>query len=648
MYVIAAALLLLEILGYITAVSACARIQNAFVPAVVTASMTLLVFLGGIVGCLDGVVLIVHLAGILLFICAIVLKRFRNALHDVIKDPGIIFFYVGAIVVFLLLSNSMHGHYDEFSHWGTIVKDMFNSHGFPADGSIVSRVGYFVNYPPATASFIYWADSLLGYTEGHAIVAQNILLLSALSALFGAIRRPAYGSEVVLCALVALASLFVIESDLALFQTLLTDVVMGALVVAAVLLVVFNRQNLFRAVLLATPVITVASFVKDNGKLYLALFLLVVLVFAFAQRKNTVAQLGEKKAIASALLCLVIPCAVFLVLNTLWSAHVNEAFAAGFNSGKFAVSADKLLGGPIEDIAVIAQRVIYEAFFFKPSRSVIFWGLNIMAIGIILVGKKHGAVRSDLMCLTLIGNGAIFVTCLALVVLYSFFMPAGESKSELAGFTRYYGTSLLIFFCLVCRGIISWIYYRPAIDGVARTEGVFAATGRKRMLASAGIGLLVVALAAPGFHAFASGRGLMQLAESSIASEPVYPKLREPISSVLDTEENPIPPDASVSIYYGSDVAGSFAYFVSLYESRDTVYMLDATVAPEVARSDLEKSDWLIFIGADENEFFSYIKDLGVDLSGEGDTRYFSVRHGGDGKIRIAPVMGGVDDIWTL
>lgn len=640
MYVIAAALLLLEILGYITAVSAWVRIQNAFVPAVVTASMTLFVFLGGIFGCLDGAALIVHLVGILLFICAVILKRFRGALHDVIKDPGVIFFYVGTIVVFLLLSNSMHGHYDEFSHWGTIVKDMFNSHGFPADGSIVSRVGYFVNYPPATASFIYWVDSLLGYTEGHAIVAQNILLLSALSALFGAIRRPAYGSEVILCVLVALASLFVIESDLALFQTLLTDVVMGALVVAAVLLVVFNRQNLFRAVLLATPVITVASFVKDNGKLYLALFLLVVLVFAFVQRKNTVAQLGRKKAIASALLCLVIPCAAFLVLNTLWSTHVNEAFAAGFNSGKFAVSADKLLGGPIEDIAVIAQRVIYEAFFFKPSRSVIFWGLNIVAIGIILVGKKHGAVRSDLMRLTLIGNGAIFVTCLALVVLYSFFMPAGESKSELAGFTRYYGTSLLIFFCLVCRGIISWIY-RPAIDGVARTEGVFAAIGRKRMLASAGIGLLVVALATPGFYAFASGRGLMQLVESSIASEPVYPKLREPISSVLDTEENPVPPDASVSIYYGSDVAGSFAYFVSLYESCDTVYMLDATVAPEVARSDLEKSDWLIFVGADESEFFAYVKDLGIDLSDEGDTRYFSVRHGEDGEIGITPIMEG-------
>lgn len=638
MYVATAALLLLEILGYATAVSAFSRIPNAFIPVVVTTSVTLFVFCGGMFGCLDGAVFMAHLGGVLSFACAVALRRCRNVLRGIIRDPGIAFFSIGVMVVFLLLSNAMHGHYDEFSHWGTIVKDMFDSHSFPADGSTVSRVGYFVNYPPATASFVYWADSLVGYTEGHAIVAQDILLLSALSALFGAVRHPVYGGEVILCTLVALASLFVIESDLALFQTLLTDVVMGALVVAAALLVVFNRQSLLRAVLLATPVITVASFVKDNGKLYLALLLLVILVLSLVQMKSVVAQFGKKKAIASALLGLAIPCAVFLALNALWSEYVNGAFAAGFNSGKFAVSADKLLGGSTEDIAAVAQRVAYEAFFFKPSRAVIFWGLNIAVIGIIVAGSKRGAVKSDLVRLALIGNGAIFITCAALVVLYSFFMPAGESKSELAGFARYYGTALLIFFCLVCRGIVSWIY-RPAADNGGRKGGAIAVMGGKRVLASAGMGLLIVVLVMPGLSLFVSGRGLEQLTEGTMASEPTYPKQREPISSVLDAGSNLMPSNAPVSIYCSSDVAGSFAYFVSLYERRDVVYMLDASVAPEVARSDLDKSDWLIFVGTDEDEFLSYMGGLGIDFSGKDNARYFSVQRSEDGQIEVTPIV---------
>ncbi|NBJ67790.1 hypothetical protein [Adlercreutzia caecimuris] len=638
MYVVAALLLLMELMGYVSAICACVRIQSSFVPAVVTTTITLFVFSGGMLGCLDAAVLVAHIGGIVLFICSIVLRKLRNAFLRVLRDPGIVFFCVGAVLIFVLLPNATYSHYDDFSHWGTIVKDMFSSHSFPGDGSTVSRIGLFANYPPATASFVYWADSLLKYTEGHAIVAQNILLLSALSALFGGIRRPLFAGEIVLCTMIALGFLFVIGDSFPLFLSLLTDIVMGALVVAAISLVVFNRYKLLRSALLATPVIVVAAFVKDNGKLYLALFLLALVALLLVQRKSQIAQLGKRKAFWKGLLCVAIPSVVFLVLNTMWGMHVDSAFAAGFDSGKFAVSAEKLLQGPTQSIVAVAKRVMYEAFFLKLSRSAIFWGLNTVVILILVVEWRRGAIRSDLACFALIGNGAIFITCFALVILYSFFMPAAESKAELAGFTRYYGTALLIFYGLACRGIVSWLYCCP-FRGYAEQRGsAYPNAKRKRIAMSIGAGSLIFLLALPGLYLFATGGGLGQLEKSAIVSKPTYSKLREPISSVLNPQASPIPSDVVISVYYGKEINESYTYYVSLHESGDVVCALSAATDSGKAFDDLKKSEWLVFVGADEQEFFSYFEDLGINFTSKKDVRYFRIEHDAENKMRLSPM----------
>lgn len=639
MYVVAALLLLLELMGYVSVIRACVRMQSSFIPAVVTTTITLFVFSGGMLGCLDIAVFVAHIGGIVLFVCSIVSRKLRSAFLHALRDPGIVFFCIGAVLIFVLLPNATYSHYDDFSHWGTIVKDMFLSHSFPGDGSTVSRVGLFVNYPPATASFIYWADSLLGYTEGHAIVAQNILLLSALSALFGGIRRPLYAGEVILCTMIALGSLFVIGNSLPLFLSLLTDIVMGALVVAAILLVVFGRNELLKSVLMATPIIAVAAFVKDNGKLYLALFLLVVVAILFLQRKDQIAQIGTPKTLLRGLWCVAVPSIVFLVLSTLWGIHVDSAFAAGFDSGKFAVSAEKLLQGPTQSVFAVAKRVIREAFFFKPSRSVVFWGLNIAVVLILVAERQRRAMRSDLAYLALIGNGAIAITCFALVLLYSFFMPAAESKTELAGFTRYYGTALLIFYCLVCRGIVSWLYGRPFEGYTKRNEfTVYPHAKQKRIAVSIGVGGLILLLVMPGFYMFATGgEGPERLEKSVITSKPSYSKLRDPISSVLGAQGSPIPPDDVISIYYGKEINESYAYYVSLHESGDAVYALSAATAPDKACDDLEKSEWLVFIGSDEQEFFAYFENLGINFASKEDVRYFRIEHDAENRMQLSP-----------
>lgn len=633
MYCAAMALLYLEIAGFVGILSAVTRVRVAFLPPVVTSVITLVVFLGGIAQLLDAVSLVVHLLGLLALACCILVRKIRRPFLGIIVDPGFVFYSIGFLAAVVLLSNATYAHYDEFSHWGTIVKDMFSSHAFPADGSTVARIGYFVNYPPATASFIYFVDSVVGYSEGHTIVAQNILLFSGLSAMFGGVRHPQTKGTVALCAIAAVAALFVIESDLALFQSLLTDVVMGVMVSASILMVLFNREKLVVATLLASPIVIVSAFVKDNGKLYLALFMIVLLVCAlltFGVKKHG----NSKKALLKSLLLCMFPAVIFIGINSLWSSHVNYAFAAGFDSGKFAVSADKLLAGPNESMITVGKRVLYEALFYNPQRIAIFWGLNVLAVGALIYGRTRSFKSEKLFSLTLIGNGAILITCLALVVLYSYFMPTGESKTELAGFTRYYGTSLLIFFCLVSRGLISWLDgARPIANKAGGSAHAFTRLSHKGL--SIILGGALLASVAPGFYAFVSGRGLEHLQNSTLFSEPKYTALRQPISSVMSTSVSPIPQGSTVSVFCSQDTAGSFSYFVGLYESQCAIYLLDSTTDAEIAKADLAKSSWLVFIGEDQEEFKSYIESLGLTLPSETTGRYFTILHDENGGLEL-------------
>ena len=72
-------------------------------------------------------------------------------------------------------------HYDNFSHWGVIVKSfIMNKAVFNANESIIT----FNCYPPGSALFIFYFSNLVGVSESLALYSQIIVILSALLPLF--------------------------------------------------------------------------------------------------------------------------------------------------------------------------------------------------------------------------------------------------------------------------------------------------------------------------------------------------------------------------------------------------------------------------------------------------------------------------------
>lgn len=70
--------------------------------------------------------------------------------------------------------NGAFAAWDEFSHWGTVIKALYSADTFHFKPNPL----YFQDYPPGTALFSYFVLKLLGYSEGHAFFSYGLILLA--------------------------------------------------------------------------------------------------------------------------------------------------------------------------------------------------------------------------------------------------------------------------------------------------------------------------------------------------------------------------------------------------------------------------------------------------------------------------------------
>ena len=92
-------------------------------------------------------------------------------------------FAVGASILLLFTQASLltapaqFHNWDEFSHWGTVIRTIFTADTYHLNPNPL----YFQDYPPALALFAYHVLTLIGFTEGNAYFSY-VLLLGCLSA----------------------------------------------------------------------------------------------------------------------------------------------------------------------------------------------------------------------------------------------------------------------------------------------------------------------------------------------------------------------------------------------------------------------------------------------------------------------------------
>lgn len=170
----------------IASISAClAKIFNKKIDITIPISVMLIVliiFPFGFFNRLDiGVYVVEAIATIALlyliykFIKSIIKKEVGKFFKNLFT-PGLAVYMLFYIYFIYLNINRLFSSWDEFSHWGLIVKNMyiFNSYGTNPE-TIVS----FRDYPPFTAIFEFFSQKVVNsYSEGRIIIAMNLLYIS--------------------------------------------------------------------------------------------------------------------------------------------------------------------------------------------------------------------------------------------------------------------------------------------------------------------------------------------------------------------------------------------------------------------------------------------------------------------------------------
>lgn len=116
----------------------------------------------------------------IVFIIYRFIKSIKNKTqYDLVKriiTPGLFVYILFWILAIYLNKNRKFTSWDEFSHWGLIVKNMFN---FDSYGTNPETIVIFRGYPPFTAIFQYFFIKIKNvYVEGSIIIALNVLYIS--------------------------------------------------------------------------------------------------------------------------------------------------------------------------------------------------------------------------------------------------------------------------------------------------------------------------------------------------------------------------------------------------------------------------------------------------------------------------------------
>ena len=178
-------ILLIALFGYLLLLKERFQVTPMFGWIVVFSSIGCFIYLGGIVSLLLPSVYGITAAGISLFIYYAVTGK----LHLLFGAQSLRILNILFVIVFLYLGYSMYNtrymHYDNFSHWGLVVKYMLASDHIP---DAAAKIIDFKTYPLGSSSFIYYVCRIVGSREDVMLLAQMALLFAGFYAMFGVIK----------------------------------------------------------------------------------------------------------------------------------------------------------------------------------------------------------------------------------------------------------------------------------------------------------------------------------------------------------------------------------------------------------------------------------------------------------------------------
>jgi len=162
------------------------RVPLAIAPASTVGGLIGTLFCADFAGMLQPATYLLYVigwAGALYFMYSTIQGRRLN------PEPDSVILVGAALVMFLWLyrvnSGGAYRGWDEFSHWGSVIKAIYGANTFHFESNPL----YFQDYPPGTALFSYFVLKLLGYSESGAYFSYAVILLAFALPVIGLVAK---------------------------------------------------------------------------------------------------------------------------------------------------------------------------------------------------------------------------------------------------------------------------------------------------------------------------------------------------------------------------------------------------------------------------------------------------------------------------
>lgn len=325
-------------------------------------------------------------------------------------------FVLAAPVLYLACCNRLFISYDEFSHWGLVVKTTCAFDALPRSGAGAGIVLY--TYPPAGAIWPAVCGTLAGYRDGIAYFGYMLMLWGLA---IGLVPEKAKLLEKT----IGLALVFLVLMTLFPFTLLRMFSEPMIALLMALIICRDEEQSLALCALCMMLALT-----KNTGLVFLALALGVR--FAAAQGKKLLSHLGMFACGCAAFFAYSLYCRA-QGIGTVQPSHLAENLAALMNgtlSGGYASIPQRFAEAFLT--RKFPQAGIYSNYAIGTTAAVLFAGLLAVSVLVLAVSPQKKTDARRLCGLWIVNAAYILLT----LVSYLFFFPENES-AQLSEFDRY-------------------------------------------------------------------------------------------------------------------------------------------------------------------------------------------------------------------
>lgn len=353
--------------------------------------------------------------------------------HEGIHLYDVWMLFLGSVMALVLLHSPLI-HYDNFSHWATIVKFLnYTGHLPGAKDTIIS----FTSYPPATALFITQFVTFTGFHEGTMLVAQFIMIWAASYTIFATLRDRTRGlNSMLLCLTIAISYVFNINIRL---NNLLVDYVLAIITVAA-LVGIYIYQNRPKMLAAHVALFSGTLLLIKNSATFFVIIIACYYLYTLIKTTNATTKINQFLMIIGKFIGTF---AVTVLPFIWWELHVHVTFTSSKHEISASAYQSQLAHDGMKGFLSIGQAFLHQIFNLT---SLSTQGFILINVGLLIswaVIKYLFHHPNNLIKILGILDLITLLYYFSLLGMYVLSMPFAEAIT-LDGFERYMSTIVVL------------------------------------------------------------------------------------------------------------------------------------------------------------------------------------------------------------